>query len=111
MTVRELHGHSTETRTYSPDGTLLSVSFAEARFTPTEVGKLLAARRSGMEPRGSHGWKLSEATDPKNMGRFKLGVPTTDFAAKAEAEGLESARKRYGEQMMKYLLFRVEKND
>lgn len=111
VTVRELHGHATETRTYSPDGTLLSVSFAEARFTPAEVGALLAARRTANEPRSRTGWKLSEATDKKNMGRFKLSDPLTDFALKAQVEGMEAAEKKYGEQMLKYLSFRVELSD
>lgn len=111
MTVRELHGHATETRAYSPDGKLLSVSFAEARFTPAEVGALLAARRAANEPRSRTGWKLAEATDKKNMGRFKLSDPLTDFALKAQVEGLEAAEKRYGEKMMSYLSFRVELDD
>lgn len=111
MTVRELHGHATETRTYSPDGELVSVSFAEARFTPTEVGKLLAARRASKEPRSSTGWPMAEATDPKNMGRFKLGEPVVDFALKAQVEGMADAEKKYGEQMLKYLAWRVDLAD
>ncbi|MCK8477232.1 hypothetical protein [Microbacterium aurugineum] len=111
MTVRELHGHATETRTYSPDGELVSISFAEARFTPTEVGKLLAARRSANEPRSRTGWKMSEATDPKNMGKFRLGEPVVDFALKAHIEGMDSAEKKYGEQMLKYLAFPLELDD
>lgn len=109
--MRELQGHATETRTYSPDGALLSVSFAEARFTPSEVGALLAARRAANEPRSSTGWKMSEATDKKNMGRFKLSEPVTDFALKARVEGMEAAEKKYGENMLRYLSFRVELDD
>lgn len=108
MTVRELHGHATETRTYSPDGTLLSVSFTEARFTPAEVGALLAARRAANEPRSRTGWPMSDATDPKNMGRFKLSEPVVDFALKAQIEGMKSLKKKYGEQMLEYLSVRVE---
>lgn len=106
--MRELHGHATETRTYSPDGTLLSVSFTEARFTPAEVGALLAARRAANEPRSRTGWPMSDATDPKNMGRFKLSEPVVDFALKAQIEGMKSLKKKYGEQMLEYLSVRVE---
>lgn len=43
------------------------------------------------------------------MGRFKLSDPVTDFVMKAEAEGIEAAKKKYGDDMMRYLRFSVEK--
>lgn len=88
----------------------MSVTVAEPRFTRGEVARLVASRRKERQQRGSHGFTIAEATDPANMGRFKLGVPATDFAAKAEAEGLELARKQYGDDAMRWLLFAVEKN-
>lgn len=108
MTLRELSGWTPKTFTLNPDGGV-SVSVTEPRFTRVEVARLIAARRKANEPRGEHGWPLSEATDKKNMGRFRLGEPVTDFAAKAEAEGIKSAKKKYGDDMMSYLRFRVEK--
>lgn len=51
---------------------------------------------------------MSDATDPKNMGRFKLSEPVVDFALKAQIEGMEGAKKKYGEKMLDYLSFRVE---
>ena len=109
MTVRELHGHAPATHTYSPDGELVSVTIAEPRFTPAEVGLLLAARRAQQEPRGAHGHLMTEATDPANQGRFVMSEPVTDFAQKAYEQGMEKARARYGDEMLKYLVLTVEK--
>lgn len=85
------------------------MSVTEPRFTRVEVARLIAAQRRAAEPVGAHGWKLSEATDKKNMGSFKLSEPVTDFASKAQVEGLDAAEKKYGEKMLRYLSFRVEK--
>lgn len=89
---------------------MLSVTVTQPRFTRVEVARLIASRRREKQHRGSHGFTIEEATDPKNLGRFRLGVPVTDFAAKAEYDGLELAKKTYGDDAMKWLLFRVEKD-
>lgn len=108
VTLRELGGWAPKTFTIAADGAV-SVSVTEPRFTRTEVARLIAAQRKAAEPRGDHGWTLAEATDKKNMGRFKLSEPVTDFVMKAEAEGIEAAKKKYGDDMMRYLRFSVEK--
>lgn len=108
--MRELNGHATRSVAVDVNGNVLSVTVTEPRFTRWEVALLLASRRREEQPRGDHGYTLQEATDPANMGRFKLGTPTTDFAAKARAEGLEVAKKTYGDDAMRWLLFQVEKD-
>lgn len=108
MTLRELGGWTPKTFTIAANGTV-SVSVTEPRFTRVEVARLIAAQRKAAERRGDHGWTLAEATDKNNMGRFRLSEPVTDFAAKAEAEGIEAAKKKYGDDMMRYLRFSVEK--
>lgn len=94
VTVRELNGWSPRTVTLNTAGEVVSVTATEPRFTRGEVALLLASRRSEMAPRGSHGFLLSEATDPKNQEAFTVPLPTTDFAERA----LIRARKKYAEQ-------------
>ena len=108
VTLRELGGWAPKTFTLDSGGGV-TVSVTEPRFTRVEVARLIAARRKANAPRGEHGHLLSEATDKKNMGRFKLSEPITDFAMKAEAEGIAAAKKKYGDDMMRYLRFSVEK--
>lgn len=108
--MRELNGHAARSVTVDADGNVLSVTVNEPRFTRWEVARLLASRRREKQPRGDHGYTIAEATDPANMGRFKLGMPVTDFAAKARAEGLELAKKTYGDDAMQWLLFQVEES-
>lgn len=96
--------------TLDAEGRVVSVTVTEPRFTRGEVARLIASRRKERQQRGPHGFTLAEATDPANMGKFKLGMPVTDFAAKAEAEGLEIARKQYGDDALRWLLFSVEKS-
>lgn len=69
----------------------MSVTVTESRFRHADVAILLESRRADAEPRGAHGFLMSEATDPKNRGRFKVGLPTTDFAQAA----LNIAQKKY----------------
>lgn len=107
VTLRELGGWTPKTFTIDASGAV-SVSVTESRFTRTEVARLIAARRKINENRGEHGWPISVATDKKNMGRFKLSEPIVDFASKAQIDGMEAAVKKYGEDMVKYLRFRVE---
>lgn len=96
--------------TVGPDGELLSVSVTQSRFTRGEVALLLASRRKDSEPRSSTGLLLSEATDPKNVGRFKVPEPITDLAAMAIHQAQEARRKKLGDAAgMEYLLWRVEK--
>lgn len=108
VTVRELNGHMAHSVTYSPDGEVLSVTVSEPRFTPAERALLLAARRRSREPRGPHGLLMSEATDRKNFGRFKVPPPVTDLAAKAIGEAMDEWEKTHGDGSARYLLFRAE---
>lgn len=91
MTVRELHGWSPRTVTLAADGSVLSVSKVEPRFTAGEVAVLLASRRLEREPRGQHGVRLADATDPKNHGRFRA-EPVVDYAQDA-LEKAQAARR------------------
>lgn len=109
MTVRELNGHAAHSVTYGPDGEVLSVTVHEPRFTPMEKALLIVARRKANAPRGSHGWLLSEATDKKNAGRFRVEGPDTDLVAKAIGDRAELWEKQNGEGSSKYLLWQVEK--
>ena len=91
---------------------MVSVTVQEPRFTPAEKALLLAARRQSLEPRGSHGFTIAEATDPKNFGKFKVLTPATDLVAKALHEAHESWRAKHGDHAgMDYMLWRVEKKD
>lgn len=69
---------------------------------------LIQARRQAMAPRGSHGWLMSEATDPKNIGRFRASEPITDLVAKTIGEAEESWRKKHGDDSTRYLIFSAE---
>lgn len=109
VTVRELNGHAAHSVTYSPDGEVMSVTVHEPRFTPGEKALLLAARRLSLAPRNQLGWLMSEATDPANQGRFRVGLPTTDLVAKAIGEAVEAWEKMHGEGSSKYLLWSAEK--
>ena len=94
--------------TYSPDGDVLSVTVSEPRFTVAEKMLLIEARRRARAPRGEHGWLMSVATDPKNAGRVKVGLPYTDFVAKAIGERVEAWEKENGEGSARYLIFNAE---
>jgi hypothetical protein len=109
VTVRELNGHAAHSVTYGPDGDVLSVTVHEPRFTPEERALLLVARRRALAPRNEFGWLISEATDPKNFGRFRVGVPTTDLVAKAVGEAADAWKARNGDDSLKYLRWGAEK--
>lgn len=96
--------------TLDREGEVLSVSATESRFTPREVALLLASRRADSVPRGGHGVKLSEATDPANRDAFTVPLPTTDFAAKALRRSQDAYEKRWGKEAMDDTLWRVEMN-
>ena len=90
-------------------GEVVAVTVTEPRFTPEEVGLLLASRRDDEKPRGEHGVALEVATDPKNQGRFKVGLPVRDFAQEALDAEREKYRKTYGDDYHRYaFLWRVE---
>lgn len=109
MTVRELNGWAPTTVTFDAAGEVVSVTVQEPRFTPHEVDVLLASRREDLKPRGEHGLPLSVATDPNNRGRFKVGLPTRDFAQEALDAEREKYRKTYGDDYARYsFLWRVE---
>lgn len=74
-------------------GDVVSVTVTEPRFTPHEVALLIASRRADSVPRGPHGLPLSQSTDPKNKGKFKV-EPITDFAT----EALHRAQKAWEKQ-------------
>lgn len=91
---------------------MLSVTVQEPRFTPAEKALLLAARRQSLEPRGSHGFTIAEATDPKNFGKFTVPMPATDLAEMALSHAQAAWRQKNGDNAgMEYMLWRVEKKD
>lgn len=110
MTVRELNGWTPATVTYDRDGEVVAVAVAEPRFSRDEKERLLAARREELEPRGSHGVPLRDATDPANdptswesTGRFVVPLPRVDFAA----EALRAAQAKWPEDDKRALLWTV----
>lgn len=109
MTIRELHGWSPRTVTVDADGKVLSVSVTEPRFTRREVARLLASRRLENEPRGSHGFRMSEALDPKNAYAFQAEEPLTDFAAKALHDAQEKYKSDWPDAVMDVLRWRLKK--
>lgn len=87
----------------------MSVTVTEPRFTPGEVALLIASRRSDNAPRGAHGHLLSESTDPRTQGRWKVEPPTRDFAQERVNAAQSAYRKQWGEDAdMDSLLWRVE---
>lgn len=109
MAVRELNGWSQSSRTYDVDGNLVSVTVAEPRFTPGEKALLLAARRKSLDPRGPHGWLLSEATDPANQFAFKSLPPVTDHVALALSNDQRAWSKKHPDADPNTQLWRVER--
>lgn len=83
----------------------------EPRFTRREVDLLLESRRLEREPRGSHGFRLSEATDPKNRGKWVVPPPVTDYAEAVVAVAKAARRKQYPDEDQSALLWRVELNN
>lgn len=109
--MRELHGWTPKTVTLDTDGNVVSVTATQSRFTPREVALLLASRREENAPRGSHGFKLSEATDPENKDAFTVPLPITDFAEKALIRERKKYSDRWGQDALDATLWRVEKKD
>lgn len=98
---------------YDDDGRMVrAITVRESEFTDMDRRWLSESFAQDQAPRGSHGWLMSEATDPANQGKFFVGPPTLDFAAKAEIEAREEAEKIYkGKIPLGALKFRVEKKD
>lgn len=98
--------------TYSPDGEVLSVTVTEPRFTPEDVAILLASKRADSERRGAHGHLLSEATDERNRGKWRVPLPTADYAAQELHRQQKAYQAQYGKNTdMDALLWRVELED
>lgn len=115
MSVRRLLGWEPgefTTFEYDEDGRLVStVTVREPEFSDLDRAWMLRSWENDHAPRGSHGVLMSEATDRKNMGAFKLSEPVTDYAQKALIEGRDLLKKKYGEDMLSYLSFHVEMKD
>lgn len=109
--MRELHGWTPKTVTLDAGGNVLTVSATQSRFTRREVALLLASRRAEAAPRGSHGFLLSEATDPANKDAFTVPLPTTDFAERALVRERKKYAKQWGDESLDATLWRVEKKD
>jgi len=98
---------------YDEQGRMVrSVTVREAEFSAWDRALLFESIEAERQPRGSHGWPISAATDPANMGRFKVSEPTTDFAAKALHDAQKAWRDQHGEQAgMDNLLWKVDLSD
>lgn len=109
VTVRELNGAAPVTVTFDAEGNLLSTSVTEPRFDSHEKSVLIASLRAEREPRGGHGIKLREATDPANQFAYVTPAPTRDFAATALRQAQERYQKANPNADTSSLLWRVEK--
>jgi hypothetical protein len=71
---------------------------------------MLADWADRREPRGSHGIRISEATDPEFQYDWEVDLPTMDFAlAKLRAEQ-ERYKKTYPDADPSALLWRVKRS-
>lgn len=98
---------------YDDDGRMVrAITVRESEYSHLDRRWLSDLLEQEQAERGSHGWLMSEATDPANQGKFFVGPPTVDFAAKAEIEGREEMEKMYkGKFPLGALKLRVEKRD
>lgn len=87
------------------------MSVAEPRFTRREVDLLLESRRLEREPRGSHGFRLSEATDPANRGKWAVPPPVTDYAEQLLIKAKKVRRDSMPDEDQSALLWRVQLNN
>lgn len=92
-----------------------AITVRDPEFSSWDRAALLADAAQARVPRGSHGRKLSEVTDPANQFAFDvprnaLGIPTpaTDWAQKALDAAQEQYRKAYPDEPMGSKLWRVE---
>lgn len=89
-----------------------AVTVREPEFSEWDRQRLMEVRRRANAPRGSHGRLMSEATDPANQYRFRVGLPITDHAQAALNKAQEAYRKRWGDDAdMDSLLWEVELGD
>lgn len=86
------------------------MSVTQPRFTAREKNLLLASRRAEKEPRGAHGFLLSESTDISNRGHYSVPDPVQDFAAEVLVNAQEAYRAMPDRPPMEALLWRVEKS-
>lgn len=68
------------------------MTVTEPRFSTADKEALIASRRAENEPRGSHGWTLAEATDPKK--KWSVSKPKRDYVA----QKLHAEQARYQKQ-------------
>ena len=88
------------------------ITVKESEFSELDRSLLLASLQAEREPRSDTGWLLSEATDPKNQGKFYAEQPAVDFSKKALLEGREAAEKIFkGKLPLDTLLIKVGKKD
>lgn len=84
------------------------MAVTEPRFTPREKALLLASWRADREPRGRHGFLLSEATDPDVQ--WEVGMPVRDYAQQALDKAEDDYEAQWGKAAdMRSLLFRVRR--
>lgn len=101
----------TTTFEYDEDGRLIrAITVREPEFSHLDRSWMLESRRRDAEPRGRHGWSMSEATDPANQTKFTVPPPAVDFAAVAESKAREKAQTLYKDRYpLDALVFHVEK--
>lgn len=80
--------------TLGVDGSLVSVTVTEPRFTRAEKALLIASARADRAPRGPHGILLAEAMDARNQFAFEASDPAMDWAQKTLNEATEAYRKK-----------------
>lgn len=103
-------GEST-TFEYDDEGRMVrAITVREPEYSHLDRSWMLESRRRDAEPRGRHGWLMSEATDPANRAKFFVPPPTVDFAEVAHAKAKEDAQKIYKDVYpMDSLVLKVEK--
>lgn len=95
--------------TLGADGSVLSVTVSEPRFTRREVALLLASRRAEKVPRNRLGVPLHEAMDPANQFAFEVDPPVMDWAMKKRNEVAEAYHKANPKADMDAVHFRTYK--
>ncbi|MGB3733133.1 hypothetical protein, partial [Microbacterium sp.] len=109
VTIRELNGATPVTVTFDAEGNHLTTSVTTPRFDTHEKALLLESRRAEHEPRGRHGLKLSEATDPANQFAYQVPPPRQDWAQKKLNEVQAAYMKSHPGVDTDALLWRVER--
>lgn len=89
------------------------MAVTEPRFRPEDTALLLASYRADRAPRGAHhGHLLSDATDTRNRGKWRIELPPKEDLAQAELNAIQEwYRKRYPDADMDALLWTVVKDD